>query len=386
MAVEFQCEECGQLLTMDVEPGAAVACTHCHTMVVVPEALASLPQPQVPPDQSPRAGTGDDEMADEEEELLEEEEQAVVITAMAKAMPWIISIFFHLGLGLIFMFVAMIVKAEDRELIVPTPGPILSENLGGVVNPGRTGKPDKMTQRIRRTKATGDSTYERDIPDDTGETDERVTLIGLASGGATGGALAPFGLTTGGSGTGPRTNFGGLPGNAHHIVYLIDRSGSMIDTFPAVRIEIISSVSGLKANQDFHVILFAEGRPLEKTPVGLTLATESVKLALVKFLEPIRAERQTDPVRAVIRAFEVLAGARMTRNGKPTRGKLVYLLTDGVFPDYEKVLQTIREKNTRKDVLINTLLYGYRPPLAEKVMKQIASENGGQFRYISPDE
>ena len=386
MAVEFQCEECGQLLMMDVEPGATVACTHCHTMVVVPEALASLPQPQVPPDQSQRAGTGDDEMADEEE-LLEEEERPVVMTAMAKAMPWVISIFFHLGLGLIFMFVAMIVKAEARELSVTIPDAILSENPGGVVNPGRTGKPDKMTQRIRKVKASGDSTHERDIPaDDTGETDERVTLIGSASGGATGGALADFGLTTGGSGSGPRSNFGGLGGNAHHIVYLIDRSGSMIDTFPAVREEIISSVSGLQGVQDFHVILFAEGRPLEKNPPGLTLATEPVKLALAKFLEPVRAERQTDPVPAVIRAFEVLAGARLTRGGRPTRGKLVYLLTDGVFPDYEKVLQTIRERNVRKDVLINTFLYGFRPPLAEKIMKQIASENGGRFRYISPDE
>jgi hypothetical protein len=37
-------------------------------------------------------------------------------------------------------------------------------------------------------------------------------------------------------------------------------------------------------------------------------------------------------------------------------------------------------------VLINTFLYGNQQPVAEKVLTTIAEENGGKYRYVSPDE
>jgi hypothetical protein len=224
-------------------------------------------------------------------------------------------------------------------------------------------------------------THERDIPEDTGETDKQVTLIGRGAGGTTGGQ-GDFGLPTGGGGG--RSNFGGLGGSAYHIVYLIDRSGSMIDTFLAVRLEIASSVAQLRPVQDFHVILFADSqRLLEKQPPTLTAATDRNKLMLADFLasEKVNPEKETNPIPAINRAFDVLAGADMSRPGK-----LIYLLTDGEFPDNTAVLETIRRRNKNKEVLINTFLYGYRPDEAVLLMRKIAAENGGRYRYISPDE
>ena len=49
MAVEFRCEKCGKLLTVEAELGAKVRCRYCNGKVAVPAALASLPRPQVPP-------------------------------------------------------------------------------------------------------------------------------------------------------------------------------------------------------------------------------------------------------------------------------------------------------------------------------------------------
>ncbi len=348
-------------------------CPYCQKKVVVPEVLALLPRPLVPSNEV-RPEAPPDEVG--EAPYLEKEQPEAVIAVMARAMPWVISVFFHLGLGLIFMFVAMIVKPPARVLSVTIPDAVLSENPGQV-NPTRSDRPDHRSQRFRRVQAT--VTHERDIPEDTGETDKQVTLIGRGAGGTTGGQ-GDFGLPTGGGGG--RSNFGGLGGSAYHIVYLIDRSGSMIDSFLAVRLEIASSVAQLRPVQDFHVILFAGGqRLLEKQPPTLTAATDRHKLMLADFLKPMRAEASTNPVPAINRAFDVLARADMSRPGK-----LIYLLTDGVFPDNKKVLATIRRRNKNKEVLINTFLYGNRPPEAETVMRRIAAENGGRYRYISPDE
>ncbi len=70
-----------------------------------------------------------------------------------------------------------------------------------------------------------------------------------------------------------RTNFFGTVGIAHHVVFVIDRSGSMIDTFDYVRQEMIASISRLSAQQNFHIILFAAGPPIENGPRRLVPAT-----------------------------------------------------------------------------------------------------------------
>ena len=381
MGIEFQCEECGRLLNIDTEPGAAVTCPHCNAEVVAPAALASLPQPQVeggppaPPPPVPQAQAPDEEYLEEEGES---EENTGVMTIMANAMPWIISVFFHVGLALIFFLLVMIAaQGEDFNKAAIIPSAVFSENPGGAISQGRTNKLKEKKQRLRKVKASGDSNRELEIPNE-GDKGETAELIG-ASAGAGGGTLADYGLTDG-SGAGPRAGMYGTGGNAHHVVYLIDRSGSMFDTFDAVKREISDSVGHLQPVQDFHVIMFADGDPLEKQPMALTPPTEKYKLSLARFLETVKAERTTNPIKAINRAFDVLAKA----NKRP--GKIIYMLTDGAFPDNEAVIATIQAKNIRRDVLINTFLYGWKPPIAVKVMTRIASENGGQYRYVSPDE
>ena len=177
-----------------------------------------------------------------------------------------------------------------------------------------------------------------------------------------------------------RSEFCGLNGYSHHVIYLIDRSGSMIDGLDAVKDKIIKSVNGLWPQHDFHVIMFADGQPLEKRPMALTPPTEAHKLAVVEFLDKIRAEGTANPINAINRAFDVLAKA------DNSRGKLIYMLTDGVFSDNEAVMSAIRVRNRRRRVMINTFLYGWKPPLAVKVMTQIARENGGGYKYIDPDK
>jgi hypothetical protein len=167
----------------------------------------------------------------------------------------------------------------------------------------------------------------------------------------------------------------------HHIVYLIDRSGSMFDFLDEIKSNVMNSVKGLQPDQDFHVIMFADGQPYEKNPMTLTPPTEENFRSLAKFFSRMQARRTVNPIKGIIRAFDVLDKA----NNRP--GKVIHLLTDGSFPDNEAIIAAIRAKNAGKDVIIYTYLYGARKsPIAEKVMKLIAAENGGLYRYVDPDE
>jgi len=378
MAVDFRCENCGKLLSLDAEPGSMVECPHCRNKLTVPEGLASLPRPHVPPNAAP-AGDRQDTAPPGEADAEPEDGAEGLMTVMAAAMPWVVSVFFHLGLGLILALVTMIVLESYIPDSVTVPDMDFSENPGGVMNPGER-NPDQQAQQPKPTDRRHHSRRESAIPADTGKTDKKIELIGVGAGGMSGGALAKFGLDVGGSGSGPRSSFFGSGGNAHHIVFVVDRSGSMVDTFDYVRKEMLRSISRLRPPQDFHVILFAEGPPIENAPKRLVPAEFVYKEQVAEFLQSARAQGQTDPIPALRRAFATLAKA----NRLP--GKLIYLLTDGVFPDNQKVISEIRAANPGTKALINTYLYGSRPPEAEDVMKQIADQNGGRYRYVSPDE
>ena len=110
-------------------------------------------------------------------------------------------------------------------------------------------------------------------------------------------------------------------------------------------------------------------------------ATLQAKAEAAVFLSEQRASGRTDPVPALMRAFDVLRHASARR-----QGKLIYLLTDGAFPDNQKVYQSVKDRNADRSVLINTYLYGDCPQVAADFMQKLAEENGGRFKHIGADE
>jgi hypothetical protein len=318
----------------------------------------------------------DTDLPADEDEMLEEEElggsEDKFLAGVAKLMPWVISLLFHVGLFLIMLFLVMIVFVDETPEEVIIPDAVLSENMGSVSNPSASQTKTKSTTSKRNlTKKTK-------VSADAGKTDKALDIIG--AGGNSGGGPS-MGMSTR-SGGGTKGKFFGTGGNAHNIVYVIDRSGSMIDTFREVKTEMLRSIGLLQDSQSFHIILFAHGKPLEPKNRNLKRATYENKMAASDFLEPIFAVKDTNPVGAINRAFDVLSQAR-------GRGRLIYLLTDAGFDDNQAVLDAISEKNASlrgdKKVLINTFLYGSKPEEAVRVMKQIAAENGGKYRYVPID-
>ncbi|MBL7134864.1 MAG: VWA domain-containing protein [Phycisphaerae bacterium] len=174
--------------------------------------------------------------------------------------------------------------------------------------------------------------------------------------------------------------FGWNIDDARHVVYVIDRSGSMVDTFDAVRREVVTSFGRLSSDHDFHIIFYSDERPDENPPQRLVRANDSNKLYAWRFVETVRAHGRGSPVPALERAFDVLAGADASRPGK-----VIHLISDGEFPDNAEILASIRRRNQAKDVTVNTYLCGNCPPVAVAVMKRIAEENGGQYGYVIGD-
>jgi Mg-chelatase subunit ChlD len=284
--------------------------------------------------------------------------------AVARVMPWGLSLLLHVGVAAVAALVAVtVVPARARPLTAS--GAILAAQA------------QRPIATVSRAGEVGVSGVSMDAPHQAARGVERIRaapaaavpldLAGLDSACGAGAFSAAFRAP-------PRSSLLGAGGNAHHVVYVIDCSGSMIGLFDEVRRAVLLSIGRLNEDQDFHVILFTQGRAIENAPQRLVAPSEVNKLQAAEFLASARAAAQSDPIPALRRAFEVLADAG-------DGGKLIYLLSDGVFPDGPAVLATIHARNRDKDVHINTYGCG-GDPVGAALLERVARETGGLFRPV----
>lgn len=378
MTIVCRCEHCDALLSTSTNDRRRVRCSDCGRMTVIPEALASLPQPILPDTHADRIDLrqcrdGDDTAA--------RPGDGRVTKALAGSVPWVLSIFMHVAVGLVLAFVALLVMPAANGQSVPRPDIKMSAQILSIVpieyeddspvdpwgEPGRGGEPERPLKPPKSPFL--------------GERDDTEPLIGVGLPIGDEARFGPKGPSLGPHGPGLFPSR--LPGGTmKDVVFVIDRSGSMASTFDVVVQEMLMSIARMdwREGHRFHVVLFSEKAAVECAPARLVPATRANKLMAADFLSQITTTGQTDPLPAISRAFEVLAA------GKGREGKLIFLLTDGVFPDNAKVLAAIDRLNAEKGVCINTILFGRRPGEAEAVLKQIATNSGGTFKYVSPDE
>ena len=194
-----------------------------------------------------------------------------------------------------------------------------------------------------------------------------LSIIGLGAGG---GDFSKYGLGVGTGDSGPQFfGLGGTARGAKRIVYVVDRSGSMIGTFGAVREELKRSVDRLRRSMRFHVILFNTGPPLQNPPKKLVHASRKEKAALAEFLARVQPQGSTDPIPAMRRAFAV-------------NPDVIYFLTDGLFDP--QLLEELRKWNRKKQVRVFTIAYVSQSGAA--LLEQIAREHNGQYRFVSEYE
>lgn len=195
---------------------------------------------------------------------------------------------------------------------------------------------------------------------------------GDAAGGGRGrgGPPAPFGLPSGGVPSGSIFSAKHVVGS---VAYVCDASGSMIDKFEPLRLQLHRSVSSLKAVQTFNVIFFQEEQAAGLSKASLLPALAENKRKAERFLQDVHPTGPTDPIPALELAFR-------------QNPELIWLLTDGDFPDNAAVLAFIRQRNKGGKTRINTIAFVTRDEGYEKILRTIADENGGQFRFVAEAE
>ncbi|MHC4089526.1 MAG: VWA domain-containing protein [Planctomycetota bacterium] len=283
----------------------------------------------------------------------------------AIVLAWTVSILWHTA-----MFAAMFLMPWLADFAGPADDlPIARTDLLGELTQARVTSSARPTFNTDTTSTTTNDPQLKpkrfeSLTQPVSAARPELSIIGIGTGG--GGDFSKYGLR---AGSGPGPSFFGLgkrARGARRIVYVVDRSGSMLTTFEAVRRELRSSIGKLRRSQRFHVIFFNAGEPLENRPKKLVPATASQKKELLEFLDAIQPERGTDPIPAMRRAFAV----------KPD---LIYFLTDGDFDPL--LLEKLREWNKDHGVRIFTLAYVSQA--GRVLLEQIARENNGEFKFIS---
>jgi hypothetical protein len=311
---------------------------------------------------------------------------------MTAMMPWVLSVFLHLGVGMIAGFITYItvqhVNKPAEVATIDLPGMDFSSETSGIRNPGDTGSETSARQHEKQHDVTGWNNHDSPLTGTVGNTGTEASVISLAGGGGqAGGGWAQFGPGSGGSGHAPRGTMFDRGGNAHHVVYCIDASGSMAfasrnggSVFDAVREQMLYSMGRLSDSQDFHVVMFQEGPPIELPAKRLQPVTPENRLAAARWLSQVAPHGAgSDPIPALNRCFDVLANADKAR-----RGKQIFLLTDGAFPNNDAVLKCVKERNKARDVHVFTFLYGEQEDESiVRTMREIAVSSKGSYKNIT---
>jgi hypothetical protein len=327
-------------------------------------------------------------------------------------LPLVTSLVVHIviiALGLLVFAVATKVidveKILSREqTVIPTAAAQATVNPGGVPNVGEFNDPNRIpTQDTDKDAATPDgtaTTKSENIDPSAGGAAGSGTAVatsltgsgpgggighGNGFGGGGGGKLARFGPPGGGA-SGPRGPVFGNGGNAKNIVFVCDASGSMTNKFASLKEQLNKAIAKLKVPQTFDVVFFQDNKATVFSKDRLKQETLQIASAdnrrnASAFLEEVTVSSTSDPLPGLTVAF----------NRHPD---LIYLLTDGDFPDNEAVYKKVKELNkpdaNGKKAKINTIAFIDPAKDTEKdfrvLLEKIANENDGTFIVVNETE
>jgi len=332
-------------------------------------------------------------------------------------LPFITSLVLHISLILLAVLTVevvrtVVVEARKEMIIVPEGEMVADGPEGGIPHPGLGGDPtrdaaqDKFPDVPKDSKGIAEKPGPNLIPslmggggggDADGSAIIGIGPGGLGSGGGIGtgkgagigsgdgdgsGVLAPFGIPGGGGGIGPKSNFIGLGGNARRIAYVCDASGSMLNMFDSLRVEMRKSIENLRPVQSFNIFFFQDEGVATPDKTGLMPATPDNKRKAYDFLDKFFPRGTTNPIPALELAFAQ----------KP---ELIYLLTDGDFsgPGNQAVIDYCRNKTADGKTKINTIAFIQKesrdnPQDLEfvKALQMIAKNSGGRFRHVTEED
>jgi uncharacterized protein with von Willebrand factor type A (vWA) domain len=167
------------------------------------------------------------------------------------------------------------------------------------------------------------------------------------------------------------SKFFGVGGSGRKIIYLCDKSGSMLSVFGVLKAQLMESVSNLRGDQQFNIVFFSDegADPLFKdfsvaTPIAVSQAKDFVSKQL--------ASGGTLPLPAI----------QFSLKQKPD---VLYVLTDGFdqIPSFDPVVKAFKQGNADGKTQVNCIfLQSDEDPKLEAFLKQIAGDGHGTFKKI----
>jgi hypothetical protein len=160
---------------------------------------------------------------------------------------------------------------------------------------------------------------------------------------------------------------------AGRLVFLCDASGSMLNKYATLHRQLSKAVGGLQASQAFNLIFMREADSLSLAPV-MVKATPENKLAAEDFLtNKVSPRGETNPIPAIEAAFA-------------QHPHVIFLLTDGDFPDNLAVVKRIASLNARHHVHVNTIAFVSDADTDTDfltVLQRVAADNGGEYLKVN---
>jgi hypothetical protein len=332
-------------------------------------------------------------------------------------LPFLTSLVLHIGVivfGYMMLKVgqAVVVALRQEQIIVPEAEMVASGPEGGIPHPGLGGDPTRDAAQDKFPDVPKDSKGLAEKPGPTlqvsliggggGEADGQTAIglganVALGSGSGVGaglgqgygsgvgdgtGALAPFGVPGGGGGLGPKSNFIGLGGYAKRIAYVCDASGSMLNMFDSLRVELRKSIENLRPIQSFNVVFFQDQGFKAADVNTLVMGNPENKRKVYDFLDKMFVRGETNPIPALEAVSKM-------------QPELIYLLTDGDFsgPGNQAVIDFCQKQFGQTKTKINTIAFIAKeskdnPQDLEyvKALQQIAKNSGGQFKHVTDDD
>lgn len=172
------------------------------------------------------------------------------------------------------------------------------------------------------------------------------------------------------------TSFFDIKASGSRFVYVVDRSGSMLEygQIQAARNELLTSLQSLDNAQQFHIIFYnAEIRELslQGKPPGLVWANDWNRTQAGRFIQGISPELGTNHYPALRKALSYLP-------------EHLFLLTDGADPPMSRrEMEEVRKLN-RGRIRIHCVEFGLGAPVTgyTSFLMTLAKENGGTYRYL----
>ncbi|MBI1375666.1 MAG: hypothetical protein GC159_23390 [Phycisphaera sp.] len=290
-------------------------------------------------------------------------------------VPWFTSLLFHLGLIVLALFIAwVVIQPVDEEPIVPIVNPSLAPRTS--LDTTRPIEMDRTSSSLPRDVRNAFAPTQADAVELSTKRDSLIKLIGLA-GGASGGKLGGIGDNLGKSNDIGKCMFR-IGEGANKILFVVDASGSLIDTMPFVIKELKDSIVQLTPDQEFGVLFFQAGEPREAGLRGMHKATADYKKRVLEYIDldagNIVPRGVTDPVATLQRAMSY----------KP---ELVLLLSDNITGrgkyevDRAALLDMLDKLNRDHRTMISTIQFLHPDPL--NTLKEIATRHGGEYKYIT---